>query len=218
MRYGRGTVRFQHCTFPGDEAAMKLRERLFKKRRIYAGKAVSFSADEILLPDGKKAIREYMEHPGAVAVLPLVGDGSIVLVKQYRYPVGKVTYELPAGKLGKGEDPASCVRRELAEETGYRAGRVRRILSYWPTSAFSNEIIHIYTAEGLVESSKSPDEDEFIEHLTVPFRSALDWVIEGKIRDSKTVIALLFWAVRGAKTSRRMTRPDAPLHRRKGCR
>jgi ADP-ribose pyrophosphatase len=179
------------------ERLMKLQEKLYKRHRIYTGKAVSFSADQIILPDGKKASREYMEHPGAVAVLPFVDRERIVLVKQYRFPIREVTLELPAGKLDKGESPASCVRRELAEETGYRAGKIRKIAAFWPTSAFSNEIIHIFVAEDLTPAKMSPDEDEFIETRVMPFKQALEWIRTGKIKDSKTVIALLFWAVNG---------------------
>ncbi|MHB9154380.1 MAG: NUDIX domain-containing protein [Endomicrobiales bacterium] len=175
---------------------MKLEERLYKRHRVFAGRAVNFSADEIILPDGRKATREYMDHPGAVAVLPFIDEKNIVLVKQYRFPVREATYELPAGKLDRGENPLACVRRELLEETGYRAGTVKKMLSFWPTPAFSNEVIYIFSATSLTVSVKSPDEDEFIETRTVPFRQALEWVRKGRIRDSKTVIGLLFWAGR----------------------
>lgn len=173
---------------------MKFNEKLFKRNRIYAGRAVNFSVDEILLPNGKKATREYLEHPGAVTILPFIDKNNIILVKQYRFPVKKLTYELPAGKIDAGESIISCVKRELVEETGYYAKKVKKIFSFWPTSAFSNEVIHIYHAENLIIASKCPDDDEFIEHLVIPFKKALEWVKNGRIRDSKTVIALLFWA------------------------
>ena len=174
---------------------MKLTEKLYKRNRIYKGSAVGFSADRIVLPDGKLATREYLEHPGAVAVIPFTKKGSIILVKQYRFPVRKITYEIPAGKLDRGERPLSCVQRELEEETGFKAGKIWKLLSFWPTPAFSNELLHIYAAKDLKAARKNPDEDEFIEHIEVPFQKALSWVKSGKIRDSKTVIALLFWAV-----------------------
>ena len=172
---------------------MKLTEKLHKRNQVYSGKSVSFSADRIVLPDGKLAMREYLEHPGAVAVIPFAKRGSIILVKQYRFPIGKITYEIPAGKLGKDERPLSCVQRELEEETGFKAGKIKKLLSFWPTPAFSNEILHIYSARDLRPTRKNPDEDEFIEHIEVPFSKALAWVRSGKIRDSKTIIALLFW-------------------------
>lgn len=172
---------------------MRFEEKPYKKNRIYTGRSVNFVNDEVLLPNGKTSFREYMEHPGAVAIIPFVNKKDIILVKQYRYPVRELTYELPAGKIDKGEKPAACVRRELEEETGFYAKKIKKLLSYWPTAAFSDEVIHIYHAAGLVESVKSPDDDEFIDHVVMPLAKALDWVKRGKIRDSKTVIALLYW-------------------------
>jgi len=171
---------------------MNLKEKLYRRHKVFSGRAVGFYADEIILPDGKKAVREYMDHPGAVAVLPFIGDEHVVLVRQYRYPVGKITYEIPAGKLDAGEAPVSCVRRELEEETGFRAGRIKKLLSYWPTPAFANELIHIYEARGLRETARNPDDDEFIESKVVSLERALGWIKSGRIRDSKTIIALLF--------------------------
>ena len=173
---------------------MKLKEKLHKRVRIYSGRAVGFSADHIVLPDGNIAKREYLEHPGAVAVLPFVDKKNIILVRQYRYPVGKITYEIPAGKLSPGESFVDCVKRELEEETGYRAGRIKKLISYWPTPAFSNELLHIYEADGLVKTRKNPDEDEFIDSKIVSLKEAMSIVVSGKIKDSKTIIALLYRA------------------------
>lgn len=173
---------------------MNLKEKLLKRHKIYCGNAVDFSADEIILPDGKCGVREYLGHPGAVAVIPFIDKTHIVLVKQYRFPVGKITYEIPAGKLSRGENPDACVRRELEEETGFYAGRIKKLISYWPTPAFSNEVLHLYEADGLKETASHPDDDEFIEKEIVAFSNALKWVKEGKIMDSKTIITLLFKA------------------------
>ena len=172
---------------------MKLKEKLHKRNRVYSGKAVSFSVDHIILPDGKKATREFLEHPGAVAVLPFVDQENIVLVRQYRYPVREITYEIPAGKLQGKENLLSCVRRELEEETGFYAKKIKKLLSFWPTPAFSNEVLHIYLARDLKLTKKNPDDDEFIDHIEISFKKALKMVESGKIRDSKTVIALLYW-------------------------
>jgi ADP-ribose pyrophosphatase len=171
---------------------MRFVEKPFKKKTIYSGNAVGFNADEVILPDGKKACREYMRHPGAVAAVAFTGKGDIVLVRQYRYPIGKLTYEIPAGKLDKGESPVSCVRRELAEETGFTAKKIRKLCAYWPTPAFSDEVIHIYLARGLKQAGMSPDSDEFIDCKIVPLKRALSWIKNGKIRDSKTIIAILY--------------------------
>jgi ADP-ribose pyrophosphatase len=174
--------------------SVNFKEKLSRRSRVYTGKAIHFSVDEIILPDGNKATREYVEHPGAVAVIPFIDNNQIILVKQYRYPVGAVTWEIPAGKLNKGEKPLSCVKRELAEEAGYRPRKIKKMVSFWPTPAFANEVIHIFVAHDLVQVQASPDQDEFIETETVRVKTALQWIKSGRIQDSKTIIALLYWA------------------------
>lgn len=166
-------------------------EKLVRKNTVYRGRMVNFNVDEIILPDGGRATREYMDHPGAVGVLPFLDKDTIVLVRQYRYPVGEVTLEMPAGKLDKGEKPLPCVRRELEEETGYTARRIVPLMEYWPTAAFANEVLHLYVATELTPGRHHPDEDEFIEPVVLPFKEALELVRTGKIRDSKTIIGLL---------------------------
>lgn len=170
-----------------------MRETFLKRNRQYKGKAVDFHIDQIRLPNGRKAIREYLSHPGAVAALPFIDPETIVMVRQFRYPINKVTYEIPAGKLSKGEKPLNCLKRELAEETGYSARRIKHLVSYWPTPAFSNEIIHIYTASQLTQGKPHPDEDEFISTKHVKISQALKWIRDGQIKDSKTMIALFAW-------------------------
>lgn len=177
---------------------MKLREKLFRRRVIYNGKVVKFSADVIKLPDSKEAIREYLELPGAVAILPLLPDGKIILVRQYRYPVKKTTYEIPAGKLDNSkENLISCAQRELREETGFAAGKIKKIFSYYPTPAFGTEMVHIFVAKDLRFcrriSKDKKDKDEFIEIKILPFRIAMKWIESQKIMDSKTIIALLLF-------------------------
>ena len=170
-------------------------ETRLRKKTVYRGGAVSFCVDDVRLPNGKKAVREYMDHPGAVCVVPFLDKDTLVLVRQYRYPVGEVTLELPAGKLDAKESLLSCVKRELREETGYTARRVSKLTDYWPTPAFANEVLHIFVAEGLRGHAASPDPDEFLEVKEMPFKEALGLVRSGKIRDSKTVIALLACAL-----------------------
>lgn len=170
-------------------------EDFVKKKVVWRGRAVDFRVDTVRLPDGKPATREYMDHPGAVGVVPLLDRETVVMVRQYRHPVRQVTLELPAGKLAAGERPLPCVRRELKEETGYSARTIRPLLRYWPTPAFANEVLHLYVAEGLTPGKMGTDEDEFLECVTVPFRKALGMVRRGQIQDSKTVIGLLACAV-----------------------
>ena len=172
----------------------RYRERFRKKLHTYQGRAVGFRCDKIVLPDGKPAQREYLTHPGAVGVLAFETPNKIILVKQFRYPVGEFTYEIPAGKLDHhGERPDACIRRELQEETGYRAKRLSKLLSYWPTAAFSDEVIHLYVARELTPVRARPDDDEFIELVKVSPRQLERWITSGRIRDSKTLIAYLAW-------------------------
>ncbi len=170
---------------------MNLKETLHRKKPVYLGRSINFFVDTIKLPNGKKATREYVDHPGAVAVAPLLENGDVVMVEQYRYPVGEITLEIPAGKLDKGEGLLTCVRRELAEETGYAARRIEKIASFWPAPAFSNELLHVYRARGLARGQARPDHDEFLRVRTVRFEKALRMIKDGRIQDSKTIIALL---------------------------
>lgn len=165
-------------------------ETVVRRRLVHRGRAINFFADEVRLPDGTKAFREYVGHPGAVAVVPFLDPKTIILVRQYRYPVRALTWEIPAGKLEKGEAPLACLRRELREETGYTAKRVKRLVTFWPAPAFSDERLHVYRADGLTPGRARPDEDEFIEARAVPFATALAWIRSGKIRDAKTTIGL----------------------------
>lgn len=174
-----------------------LRETRTRTLGRLPGKAVSFRVDEVRLPNGRKAVRGYMEHIGAVAVLPVLDDGSIVFVRQHRYPVGEDTLEIPAGKLNRaGEDAAARARAELREETGFTAARLTRLLSFWPSTAFSTEILHIYLARGLKEGSPCPDEDEFVDAEILTFKKAWAMVRSGRIKDAKTVIALQAWKIK----------------------
>ncbi|MFA5976064.1 MAG: NUDIX hydrolase [Elusimicrobiota bacterium] len=171
----------------------RYKEHLLKIAHHYQGNAVGFRTDTIRLPDGKTAQREYLTHPGAVGVLAFPKQDRVILIKQYRYPVGDFTYEIPAGKLSKGEDPLACVKRELEEEAGVRAGKIRKLLAFWPTAAFSDELIHVYVATELVQTQVNPDDDEYLEIVEMPTARLERMIQKGKIRDSKTVIAYLAW-------------------------
>jgi len=168
-------------------------EKLIKRNKIYSGKAVDFYCDEIELPNGKKASREYLGHPGASAALAFLDKKNIVLVKQYRHPIGQITYEIPAGKMDKGETPLECVKREIEEETGFIPKRIEKLISFNPSTAFSNEILHIFAAFGLKKGEQNPDEDEFVSAEIIGFKKALEMVKTGEITDAKTVIALLYF-------------------------
>ncbi|MBI4679560.1 MAG: NUDIX hydrolase [Elusimicrobia bacterium] len=170
-------------------------ETLAREVEVYRGHVVNFRADRVRLPDGKAALREYMDHPGAVAVVPFLPRRRVVLVRQYRFPVRQTTLEVPAGKFDGKENPLACIRRELREETGYAARKITKLLDFWPTPAFANERLTIYLAEGLLPGDLSPDPDEFLDVVALPFQEALRLVRSGRIRDSKTVIGLLACAL-----------------------
>lgn len=176
-----------------------MEEKFLRNHFFYQGNAVGFKCDEILLPNGKKAYREFLTHRGAVAVIPLLDSPKkvpllqcrVVMVEQYRYPVHRITEEIPAGKLDHKENLRKCLARELKEETGYTAQKFHHLVSYCPTPAFSEEIIHIYWADSLKSGKNNPDEDEFLRVKVENFGTLLKKIKSGKIKDSKTVIAIL---------------------------
>ncbi len=179
-----------------------MKEKYLKTDLQFRGVAVGFRRDEVLLPNGKKAVREYLDHPGAAAIVPFLDSPSkvplerarVVMVKQYRYPVGEITLELPAGKLDAKEKIETCLVRELKEETGFSTKKFHKLVSFWPTPAFANEIIHIYWAEDLKKGKSHPDDDEFLSVEVKTFGSLLGMIQAGKIRDSKTLVGLLSFA------------------------
>ena len=172
-------------------------EKRFRKIRVYRGKAVGLRADEVTLPNGRKATREFLEHPGAVAVLPVLDDGRLIFVRQYRYPVGRVTLEIPAGKKHSLKDsPLKRVRAELKEETGCTARTIKPLLDFWPTPAFSDELLRIYLAYGIRHGRAFPDEDEFLRMEILSFKKAWAMLERGEIKDSKTIIALQAYKIR----------------------
>lgn len=162
---------------------------------VYAGKMLQVHEDQVRLPDGTTARREYVVHPGAALILPMFDDDSILLERQYRYPVGLHCYELPAGKFEPGEPPLATAQRELLEETGYAADKWTRLYSTLPCVGYSDERIEFFLARELSFKGASLDEGEFLETLRLPLAEALEWVRDGTIRDTKTMLGLL-WADR----------------------
>ena len=150
------------------------------------------------MPDGKAASREVVQHPGAVAVVPLTSGGEVVLVRQYRYAVGEDLLEIPAGTLETGEDPAGCAERELLEETGRRAASLEVLGKVFPSPGFCTELIHLYLAhlEDGPGSLPCPEEDERLEVVVIPLSRALRMAGEGRFRDGKTVAGLFLAATR----------------------
>jgi ADP-ribose pyrophosphatase len=173
-----------------DERDSHLVERRVGGRTLLQGGFLEVRRDDVLLPDGKPATREYIQHPGAVAVIPLLDDGRLVMVRQYRYPIGKTIIEFPAGKLDDGEDLLGCARRELQEETGYRAREWAFACEIHNAAAYSSESIWLYFARGLVAGAQQLDAGEFVEVVTLS-EAELDALAAGDgLPDVKTRIGL----------------------------
>ena len=183
------TEKSLHDLPPGDQ---HLREERISGEDIYGGIFLNMKRDRVSLPDGQEAVREYLTHPGAVAILAILDDGRILLERQYRYPIAKVCMEIPAGKLDPNEDPLVCAQRELEEETGYSARRWSYIRRIHPVISYSTEFIDIYLAEGLQAGKSRLDEEEFLDVFAAPLDEILAWVEQGVITDVKTTIAI-YW-------------------------
>lgn len=167
-------------------------EKTQSSKLIYDGAIVHLYKDTVTLPDGKSAIREVIRHVGAVCVVPVTDDGEVILVRQFRYPLGKMVLEIPAGKLNsKDEDPASAVLRELEEETGYSCRELNFIGDIHTTVGFCDEVIHMYSAYGLTKGISHPDDDEFIDTVKLPLEEAAEMILNGQLTDGKTQAAIL---------------------------
>jgi ADP-ribose pyrophosphatase len=169
-----------------------LREERVTGEDIYGGIFLNMKRDQVRLPDGQIAAREYLTHPGAVAVLAVLNDGRVLLERQYRYPIAKACIEIPAGKLETGEDHLLCAKRELQEETGYIAKKWSYIRRIHPVISYSTELIDIYLAEDLVPGDSKLDDEEFLDVFAAPLEQLLAWVEEGEITDVKTTISA-YW-------------------------
>jgi ADP-ribose pyrophosphatase len=164
------------------------------RKKIFKGKILSLSVYKLSL-GGRKVTREVIEHPGAAAMLA-IEKGKLLLVKQHRFPHGFVL-EIPAGTLNKGESPRKCAFRELKEETGYEARKMTPLVKYYPSIGYNTEVIHCFVASGIKKvSGLELDEDEIISVVKIDFRKALKMVLSGKIADSKTICAVLTYAMK----------------------
>lgn len=168
-----------------------LTEKFLESKIVFDGQLLKVYCDKVELPNGKEASREFIKHPGAVAVVPITEDGKIVLVRQYRHPIGKTMLEVPAGKLDKGEQPDECALRELEEETGYIANNIKKMASIYTTPGFTDEVIHLYKADNLKLSKQCPDEDEFLDVEVYTKEEVKMMITNGTINDSKSMLAIL---------------------------
>lgn len=166
-------------------------EETLASEQIYAGKVVTLRVDTVRMDGGREVKREVVEHAAAVAIVPIAADGQVLLVRQFRSPVGDFLLEVPAGTLDEGEEPDVAVQRELQEETGYRAATIRRLTGFWVAPGYDTEFIHVYLGEGLSESRLDPDEDEAIEVERYTLDEALAMIADGRICDAKSIVGLL---------------------------
>ena len=166
-------------------------EGRLSKRRVYEGKVLSLDVDEVLEPGGVRATREVVRHRGSVAALPVQDDGSLILVRQYRYAVGEALWELPAGRLDGGETPEAGIQREMREEIGHRAGHLEKIAFFYTTPGFCDESMHLFRATGLVPDAAAADEDERIEIGVFALDEAKAMIARGELREGKTLVAVL---------------------------
>lgn len=174
---------------------MNLKETTVNKNYIFKGKIINVRRDDALLPNGNPCTREVVEHPGGACILAVL-DGKVVLVRQYRYAYGEELLEIPAGKLEQGENPKLAAVRELEEEAGLVASTVEHLFTMYPTPGYCNEKIYIYEAKDVRPGHTHPDEDEFLDILYVPLAEAYEMIADGRIRDAKTMIALLAYKTR----------------------
>ncbi|HOQ76433.1 MAG TPA: NUDIX hydrolase [Thermoclostridium sp.] len=171
---------------------MNYYEKTIRTEPVHKGFIFDIERLTVELPNGKAAYRDVIRHSGASVIVPITEDGHVILVEQYRKPVEEVSLELPAGRLNEGEDPARCAARELKEETGYTASRLVKILTLYPAAAYSDEVLHVYVATGLSKGEASPDEDEVIQAFKYKMDDVIKMIMDGAIKDSKTVSGILF--------------------------
>jgi ADP-ribose pyrophosphatase len=169
-----------------------LYEKTISETDIYKGRIIELKVKEVQLPNGEKSKREVVLHPGAVAILAVTPEKKIVLVRQFRKALERTIVEIPAGKLEKGEEPITCARRELEEETGYRCGEMKKIGAFYTSPGFADEFIHVYFTEELSKGTVQTDEDEFVELMEVSLTEALNLIETEEIIDAKTVFAIQY--------------------------
>ena len=178
-----------------NSSKLRLNGHLVEQRKysekVFSGELLHVFKDEAILPDSSTGRREWIQHPGACAVVPMFGNGDCVLIQQFRYPAQQLFWEVPAGKIDVDEDPLSTASRELEEETGYRAEQLTYIGHFYPAIGYADEIIHIYLAEGLTQGAQNTDQDEFLSIYRVPFEEALSMIDSGEINDAKTISSII---------------------------
>ena len=166
-------------------------EKQLNSQKIYDGRILSLRVDRVLLQNGREAVREVIDHQGAAGIVAFDDEGKLLMVRQYRYPIGQELLELPAGKIDLGETPLQCAARELQEETGYCAQKLTELGRVYPAAAYDVEMVYLYYAEGLTPVQQKLDEDEFLSVEHIDFDEAVRMVLDDEILDGKTQIGIL---------------------------
>ncbi|MEG1368996.1 MAG: NUDIX hydrolase [Hydrogenoanaerobacterium sp.] len=170
---------------------MKLFEKTLSTKTIFSGRVINLKVDEVELENGVHTDREVITHPGGVGIAALDENDCLLMVRQFRYPFARQLLEVPAGKLEYGEDAFACGKRELEEETGYRAAEYLSLGELLPTPAYDNEVIHLYAAKALTRTAQHLDSDEFLSVERVPLEKAVAMILANEIKDAKTQIAVM---------------------------
>jgi len=170
--------------------------KVHKITNLYNGKIFDVVLEKVTLPNGAIKDREIVRHPGAAAMVPLLDDGKVVLIRQYRHAVGEFLWEIPAGTLERGEEAIECARRELVEETGYEASSFDKLAEILPAPGYTDEHIHIFLATGLRSVKQKLEDDEVLEFQPMAFDTALEMITKGEIRDAKTIASLLLTSLK----------------------
>ena len=170
-------------------------ERLISSEIVTKGKAFTFRIDEVELASGRRTKRYIVEHPGAVAIIPVLPDGRIVLVRQYRHATGRMLLEIPAGTLEVGETPEECAKRELIEETSYEAGSMEELKRFYTAPGYSSEMIHVFVAKGLRSVKGEMEEDESIRTEIYKLDDVMRMISDNSIEDGKTICGMLAFAI-----------------------
>ncbi len=177
-----------------DDSRPDFTEKQLTTRLVYDGELLTVREDIVLLPDGKTARREWIQHPGAVVMIPMLDEQTVLLERQYRYPLQRHFYELPAGKIEPGEDPLETAKRELIEECGYAAASWQHLTTLHPCIGYADERIELYLARELTHVGHAHDDGEFLEVVPLALSEALEWVKSGRITDVKAIVGLLWMA------------------------
>lgn len=170
---------------------MVFEEKTVSSEKKFEGRIITVKVDEVEMPDGALSLREIVEHPGGVGVVAVTDKGEVIMVKQFRKPIERAIYEIPAGKLDKGEHHRDCGLRELEEETGLKAGVFEYLGFIYPSPGFTDEVTHVYLAKELTEGEVHPDDDEFLDVEKIPLDRAVEMIMNNEINDAKTVFGIL---------------------------